>query len=124
MDVLETVGVDIVDDIRSLMKFPNDCAEEIYVCHVMERFAHDEVLPILKRWYEVLKPGGTLRISVPDIDRIVKIYVKNMPHFETPGHSPWIGLIYGGQSTPYDFHKTGFNACSLNMLARKPVVST
>lgn len=61
VDVLETVGVDIVDDIRSLNKFPNDYAEEIYVCHVLEHSAHDEVLTILKRWYEVLNLGGVIR---------------------------------------------------------------
>jgi predicted SAM-dependent methyltransferase len=77
---------------------------------VLEHFGHNEIIPVLKRWFEVLQPGGILRISVPDIDRIVKIYIKNMPHFERRGNTPWIGLIYGGQSTPYDFHKTGFNA--------------
>lgn len=116
VDVMQTVGVDIVDDIRTLKKFSPGTAKEIYACHVLEHFAHDEIIPILKRWYEVLAPGGTIRISVPDIDRIVQIYAKNPKHFNTPGHSPWIGLIYGGQSTPYDYHKTGFNFCWLKHL--------
>ncbi len=116
VDVMDTIAADAIDDIRTLRRFPNECAKEIYACHVLEHFAHDEVLPLLRRWYEVLQPGGILRISVPDIDRIVRIYSKNFPHFETPGNSPWIGLIYGGQSTPYDFHKTGFNACWLKYL--------
>ena len=41
--------------------------------------------------------GGEIRISVPDIDRIVRIYTRNWEHFQTEGNSPWIGLIYGGQ---------------------------
>jgi hypothetical protein len=53
---------------------------------------------------------------VPDLDRIVKIYADHPEHFNTPGNSPWIGLIYGGQSTPYDYHKTGFNFCWLKHL--------
>jgi len=116
VDVLHTVGVDIVDDIRSLKKFPAHSVGEIYACHVLEHFAHDEITPILKRWLEVLQPGGVIRISVPDIDRIVRIYADNPAHFNTPGNSPWVGLIYGGQSTPYDFHKTGFNFCWLKYL--------
>ena len=116
VDVMETLGVDIVDDIRFLKKFPSNSASQIYACHVMEHFAHDEILPILKRWFEVLMPGGEIRISVPDIDRIVKIYSENPQHFQTPGNSPWIGLIYGGQSTPYDYHKTGYNFCWLKYL--------
>jgi predicted SAM-dependent methyltransferase len=116
VDVLETIAVDIVDDIRQLNRFPANSVQEIYACHVLEHFSHEEVPAILKRWHEVLQPGGVLRISVPDIDRIVQIYHDNPKHFNTPGHSPWIGLIYGGQSTPYDYHKTGFNFCWLKYL--------
>ncbi len=116
VDALETIAADVVDDIRTLKRFPNGSAQEIYACHVLEHFAHDEVMPLLHRWFEVLRPGGVLRISVPDIDRIMRIYQTNPTHFQTKGHSPWIGLIYGGQSTPYDYHKTGFNACWLAYL--------
>lgn len=119
VDVMHTIGVDIVDDIRALKKFPAGSASEIYACHVLEHFSHDEIIPILKRWFEVLAPGGVIRISVPDLDRIVKIYADNPKHFNTPGNSPWVGLIYGGQSTPYDYHKTGFNFCWLSNLMRQ-----
>lgn len=57
-----------------------------------------------------------LRISVPDMDKIVKIYYKNWQHFQTPGNSPWIGLIWSGQGTKYDYHKTGFNFCWMKYL--------
>lgn len=116
VDALTTGAQDVVDDIRTLARFPESCAQEIYACHVLEHFAHDEIVPILTRWFQVLEPGGHLRISVPDIDRIVRIYDKNFAHFQKPGHTPWIGLLYGGQTTPYDFHKTGFNACWLRYL--------
>jgi hypothetical protein len=46
---------------------------------------------------DVLIPGGELRISVPDLDAITKIYQKNIAHFQTPGNQPWIALFYGGQ---------------------------
>jgi len=116
VDVLETIAADAIDDIRKLGRFGAQSAKEIYACHVLEHFAHDEVTPLLKRWFEILEPGGVLRISVPDLDRIVRIYHNNWEHFQKPGHTPWIGLIYGGQSTPYDFHKTGFNANWLRYL--------
>lgn len=70
----------------------------------MEHFGHEEIIPILRRWFDVLVPGGEIRISGPDIDRIVKIYSDNPQHFQAPDHSLWIGLIYGGQSMPYDYH--------------------
>lgn len=116
VDVMHTSGVDVVDNIRFLRRFPNNCASQIYASHVLEHFGHAEIIPILERWFDVLMPGGEIRISVPDIDRIVKIYYDNPKHFQTPGNSPWIGLIYGGQTTPYDYHKTGYNFCWLKYL--------
>ncbi|MEW6600678.1 MAG: glycosyltransferase [Nitrospirota bacterium] len=109
-------AVDMVDDISRLERFRENSAAVIYACHILEHFANDEVLPVLRRWHEVLEPGGEIRISVPDIDRIVEIYSKNNKHFLTPPNTPWIGLIYGGQTDPYDFHKTGFNFTYLKYL--------
>lgn len=92
-----------------LQRFQEGSATLIYACHLLEHFSHSEIPGILRRWLEVLEPGGEVRISVPDIDRIVRIYANNWQHFQMPENSPWIGLIYGGQTTPYDYHKTGFN---------------
>ena len=116
VDILPTHAVDVVSDISKLDNFSNNSIELIYACHVLEHFSHDEAVKVLKRWFDVIKPGGELRISVPDIDRIVKIYNKNWQHFQTPGNTPWIGLLYGGQGDPYDFHKTGFNFCWMKYL--------
>lgn len=109
-------AVDVVDNVKELNNFTENSTSVIYACHILEHFAHDEILPILRRWHEVLEPGGELRISVPDMDRIVKVYYKNWGHFQTPPNTPWIGLIYGGQEDQYDFHKTGFNFTYLKYL--------
>lgn len=116
VDILRTPAADVVSDISTLEVFPDESVGLIYACHVLEHFSHVDAVRVLTRWFTVLKPGGELRISVPDIDRIVKIYVKNWQHFQTPGHSPWVGLLYGGQGDPYDFHKTGFNYCWMKHL--------
>jgi predicted SAM-dependent methyltransferase len=116
VDANKTFASDVIDDLTKLENFCDESADEIYVCHVLEHFAHDEVPPLLKRWHAVLKPGGVIRISVPDLDRIVRIYAANWDHFQKDGHSPWIGLIYGGQKDKYDFHKTGFNQAWLRRL--------
>jgi predicted SAM-dependent methyltransferase len=119
VDSLPTGATDVVTDIRSLPGMSDESAEVIYACHVLEHFSHDEVVPILSRWREVLTANGELRISVPDLDAITRIYQKNLSHFQVPGHQPWIGLIYGGQKDAYDFHKTGFNFCWLAHLLDK-----
>jgi len=113
VDIRWARNVDVVDDIRTLGRFPEGWADEVYACHVLEHFDFVETDRVLRRWTRVLRPGGTLRISVPDLDRITAIYQKNLAHFHTPGHLPWTGLIYGGQDNPYDHHKNGFNFTSL-----------
>lgn len=117
IDALPLSNVDLAANIRYLKWFikPNSVSH-IYACHVLEHFSHEKTKQVLALFYELLCKNGELRISVPDMDKIVKIYHKNWRHFQTPGHSPWIGLIWGGQFDKYDFHKTGFNFCWLKHL--------
>ena len=119
VDIMQTGAVDLICDVTSLPGFPSSVASEIYSCHVLEHFSTSEVPSILSRWFEILAPGGALRISVPDLDAITKIYQANLAHFQVPGNQPWIALIYGGQKDMYDFHKTGFNFCYLKYILQK-----
>jgi predicted SAM-dependent methyltransferase len=109
VDVLKTGATDLVLDIESLPGIVNNSVEKIYSCHVLEHFSTKDIPIILARWHDVLEPGGEIRISVPDLDKITKIYQDNINHFLTPGNQPWIALIYG-------YHKTGFNYTYLKEL--------
>jgi predicted SAM-dependent methyltransferase len=116
VDDIPTGSTDLILDIASLPGIKNDSIGKIYSCHVLEHFSTGMIDSILARWYQVLLPGGELRISVPDLDAITRIYQKNIKHFQTPGNQPWVALIYGGQKDIYDFHKTGFNYCWMKYL--------
>jgi hypothetical protein len=116
VDISFSWATDFLDDIRTLKRIPDGWADSIYACHVLEHFDFKEAPLVLQRWGRALKPGGELRISVPDLDRITRIYQKNLAHFQVPGHLPWTGLIYGGQLDQYDYHKNGFNFRSLSDL--------
>ena len=104
-------------DVMALDRYFNlGSIDAIYACHVLEHFSTEDAQTLMRTFWSLLTVGGELRLSVPDLDRIVKIYVKHWDHFQTPGNSPWVGLIYGGQSTPHDYHKTGFNFCWMKHL--------
>ncbi len=118
VDVLQTGATDLVTDITTLAKIPNEAVSEIYCCHILEHFPTDEIATVLATWHNKLKVGGVLRISVPDLDKITKVYQDNLDHFNVPGNQPWVSLIYGGQKDLYDFHKTGFNLCWLSYLLK------
>ena len=102
-------GVDVVADISEPLPFEDRSAELIYAVHILEHFPTDQVPVLLRDWRRVLRDGGQLLIAVPDLDVVARMLVERSGWF-TPPHSPWIGLIYGGQKDAYDFHKTGFNA--------------
>lgn len=113
-------GADVLCNLFDLEhRYPANSAEVIYACHVLEHFSHDDAERMLRVFYSLLREDGELRVSVPDMDRIVRVYARNWEHFQTPGNSPWIGLIWGGETTPYDFHKTGFNFCWMKYLMER-----
>lgn len=90
---------DVIDDITVLEKFQNDSVDLIYACHVFEHFKKFERLNVLRRWFEVLKPGATIRLAVPDFEAVAYAYV----HKIVPLEKLWSALN-GSQRHPYDFH--------------------
>jgi predicted SAM-dependent methyltransferase len=95
--------VDVADDIRTLTKFQNDSAELIYACHVLEHVGRREYMAVLKRWHEILKSDGILRLAVPDFESVVNHYVKNH-NIEAVR-----GLLWGGQDYPTNYHYIGWD---------------
>jgi predicted SAM-dependent methyltransferase len=118
-DITPHQGVDLICDLNNLNELKTQSwygkVTFIYLSHVLEHFETERVPFLLKELYEILGENGTIRISVPDLDKICILYVKNFDWFKPP-HNPWLGLIYGGQTDKYDFHKTGFNFCYLEWL--------
>ena len=55
--------------------FPSHYADFIYACHVLEHISYHDTLDTLKLWRSWLKKDGLLRLSVPDFDKIVKLYM-------------------------------------------------
>jgi len=65
---------DIVDDVVQLAAFEANSVSVIYACRLFEHLTSDEAMLALKRWWTLLKPGGTLRLSVPDLQAIFEYY--------------------------------------------------
>ena len=104
VDLINTDAVDVIDNAATLDKFNKESAELIYACHILEHFKRKEYFNVLKRWTEILKYGGILRISVPDFSKIAEVYVKGLFPLES-----LLGLINGGQTYLYNFHYMNFD---------------
>ena len=62
---------DIVGDVRDL-PFPSDYVDLVYASHLLEHISEHETECVLREWRRVLKPGGELRIRVPDAQAACK----------------------------------------------------
>ena len=58
-------------DIRKKFPLNNDSVDYIYCSQVLEHFEKYEAIKILTESLRVLKPGGLIRISVPDIKKML-----------------------------------------------------
>ena len=99
-----------------LKDYDNNSAELIYASHFIEYFDGDEIISLLSRWKDILKPFGILRLAVPDFEAMVKLYLKDEYSLEN-----FIGPLYGkmkmGNTTIY--HKTTYDFNSLKLLLEK-----
>lgn len=109
VDFLPAPHVDIVGPVEQL-PMDDQSVALIYASHVLEHFGRYEYQAVLEEWFRVLKPGGILRISVPDFAACAEVYCENGL---ADGLSGLVGLIVGGQRDGYDYHKMIFDENSL-----------
>ena len=83
-------------DIRRPLPFPEGSCAEIYSEHVLEHLAYPgEVEEVLRDWWRVLAPGGTLSVGVPDTVYPLASYVNQVDDYfawcrTQPWNPPWI----------------------------------
>jgi hypothetical protein len=88
----------------SLYPLPDEdgSVEEIRASHVLEHFSHTQVAAVLRHWVEKLRPGGLMRIAVPDFEKIARDYLEGK-NFDVQGY------VFGGHSDERDRHGCGFD---------------
>lgn len=106
LNVEERDGVDFVGDVRDLNAFDDESCSEIYASHVLEHLSQAEVLPVFNELHRLLRPGGKLYISVPDMDTLSWMFVS--PTLGPPEKFNIMRMMFGGQTNAYDFHRIGY----------------
>ena len=113
VDLTDFPHIDYQQDIRELPMFGDETVDLVYACHALEYFDRIEAQQVLEEWHRVLRPGGILRLAVPDFEALLQVY-------QTHGKLEMIlGPLYGrmtidspkGPSVIY--HKTVYSFSSL-----------
>lgn len=89
VDLCDMPHIHYKHGIDTLPMFEDNCADLIYSSHSLEYFDRVEVINVLAEWRRVLKPGGILRLAVPDFDKLIEVYKM------TGDLSKILGPLYG-----------------------------
>jgi protein O-GlcNAc transferase len=110
--------IDIVDDPRKLETVADASVDQIYAAWFYQRLSFREELPgALAAAARVLKPGGTLRIAVPDFMVLCNLMVD--PSVPKKDRFTLMALLYGDQSAPERFNRSGLTADFLASFLRQ-----
>lgn len=111
-EVLNAVPGDHVDHLgnaKDLSIFPDETFQEVYASHVAEHLDYkDELEQTLREWRRVLKPGGLLFLSVPDMDVLAGLFL-NKQELTTAERFFVMRMMFGGHVDQYDYHVVGLN---------------
>ena len=104
--------------ITKLSQYEDNSVSLIYASHVIEYFDRDEVETLLKEWYRVMKPGGIVRIAVPNFETITSLYSQQKYELDS-----FLGLLYGKMPMKNEtiYHKTVYDFDSLSKILKNKI---
>lgn len=73
-DVKAGAGIDICGDIRDGLPLADSSVDYVVSIHALPELPYDGLVPALEELRRVLKPGGVLRLGLPDLDRGIDAY--------------------------------------------------
>lgn len=111
VDAIGFPHVHHLSPVYPLPMFGNESVDMVYVCHCLEHLDIEEVSRALKEWARILKPGGLLRIAVPDFESILRVYEASGRRISAIQY-----VLMGGQDYPFNFHKAVFDQAHLTHL--------
>jgi predicted SAM-dependent methyltransferase len=125
LDIDEGVKPDVVASLTSLDGVPSGSMDAIWSSHNLEHLFAHEVPLALAEFHRVLKDGGTLLATMPDLEAAARWIVEGKAEDQIPG-------VIGPKITPMDCifgwrmrvakgevymaHKTGYTAATLASL--------
>lgn len=95
--------VDVIGDARHV-PLPDGVADHVFTSECLEHFPWAETRSVLQEWVRLLKPGGTIRIEVPDfLQACQQVLVNDSEEMDFAIQQ----IIFGGQINQFDFHYCG-----------------
>lgn len=78
IDVKKNVGGVHACDLKNGIPFPDISFDFVYHSHLLEHFSREEGEKLLLECFRVLRPMGIIRVVVPDLELIARMYLKSL----------------------------------------------
>lgn len=109
VDVNPAPHVNYVGNCTDLSFLKDASCSEVYASHVLEHLGYDsELQKGLNEIHRVLKTNGRLRVSVPDLDILCRLFLK--PSLEPAQRFHVMRMMFGGRGDAHDVHHSGLTA--------------
>lgn len=114
VDIRWTPTVDLMADLQWCQKHLTGSCDEVFLSHVLEHYEYpgkvyrdgpNTVPRALRCIFNMLKPGGIIRLAVPDLRVLLEIYFEGNHQL----YPKLLGRIYGEQNYRENLHKCGFD---------------
>jgi predicted SAM-dependent methyltransferase len=118
VDLRWTRAVDVLGDLEWCARNFTGRCDEVYVSHVLEHYRSpgkagrngpETVLGAMRAIHRMLKPGGLIRVAVPDFGALAKIHAEGC----LPLYPRLLGRICGEQDYPQNRHLCAFDRAFL-----------
>ena len=91
-------------DVTQPLPFEDAVFDAVYHSHLMEHLPRAQALPFLRECRRVLKPGGILRLAIPNLEAIARLYLYALDDAwngdsEAAEHHRWLLLELYDQAT-------------------------
>jgi SAM-dependent methyltransferase len=96
--------VHYIRGLHKLSPFETGTVDLIYASHCLEHYSYLDTEGVLAEWYRTLKPGGSLRLSVPDFDVLARAFQESGYNIDAVE-----AYVLGGHGNKYNIHLALFN---------------
>ena len=115
VDLRPLKGIDVVAPMWDMPMFADGSVDEVYSRHAIEHCSLQDAIKTFAEWSRVLKTGGVLNVSCPDLD----FHIRQLGMSGNSAHGPWsnhqhaMAGLYGWQKHPDDVHKWGWTRSTM-----------
>ena len=76
VDLIPSAPGILCHDLRRPLPFPDNSFDIVYHSHILEHFSREDGLRFLGECYRVCRPGGVIRVVVPDLEKKARLYLQ------------------------------------------------